>query len=77
MKEMEDMKFSRKLTKKEIEEWRDLCTTFSTTLLFNSSATYDCHAINDYCYNGPDLLNNLFGVILRFRENPIAISGDI
>ena len=26
---------------------------------------------------GPDLLNSLFGVILHFRENPIAIAGDI
>ena len=26
---------------------------------------------------GPDLLNSLFGVILCFRENAVAISGDI
>lgn len=26
---------------------------------------------------GADLLNSLFGVILRFRENPVAISADI
>ena len=26
---------------------------------------------------GPDLLNNLFGVVLRFREKGVAISGDI
>jgi len=26
---------------------------------------------------GPDLLNSLFGVTLRFRENEIAITGDI
>ena len=32
---------------------------------------------NDYWLKGPDLLNNLFGVILRFRENPVAIHGDI
>jgi hypothetical protein len=46
-------------------------------IVFNNSATYEGHTLNDYWYNGPDLLNNLFGVILRFRENPIAISGDI
>ena len=27
--------------------------------------------------NGPDLLNNLFGVFLRFRENEVAISADV
>ena len=26
---------------------------------------------------GPDLLNNLFGVLLRFRENEVAISADV
>ena len=25
---------------------------------------------------GPDLLNDLFGVVLRFRENEIAFIGD-
>jgi hypothetical protein len=33
--------------------------------------------LNDYWKKGPDLLNNLFGVILRFREKEVAISGDI
>ena len=26
---------------------------------------------------GPDLLNGLFGIVLRFREDQVAISGDI
>ena len=26
---------------------------------------------------GPDLLNNLFGVVLRFREREVAVVGDI
>jgi hypothetical protein len=90
MKEMEDMTFSRKLTKKEIEEWKGPVHYIShhavirpekrstpVRIVFNSSTTYEGHTLNDYWYKGPDLLNNLFGVILRFRENPIAISGDI
>ena len=35
------------------------------------------HSLNDYWYKGPDLLNNLFGVVLRFGENAVAICGDI
>ena len=90
IKEMEDMKFSRKLTKKEIEEWKGPIHYIShhaiirpekrstpIRIVFNSSATYNGHTLNDYWYKGPDLLNSLFGVILRFRENPVAIVGDI
>lgn len=88
--EMEEMRFSRKLTKKEIEEWdgpvhyishhaviRPEKKSTPLRIVFNSSATFEGHCLNDYWYKGPDLLNNLFGVVLRFRENPIAISGDI
>ena len=32
---------------------------------------------NPYWQKGPDLLNGLFGVILRFRENKVAITADI
>ena len=46
-------------------------------IVYNSSSTYQGHCLNDYWLKGPDLLNNLFGVILRFRENPVAIHGDI
>ena len=46
-------------------------------IVFNSSANFQGHCLNDYWMKGPDLLNSLFGVILRFRENAVAISGDI
>ena len=46
-------------------------------IVFNSSASYQGHKLNDYWFKGPDLLNNLFGVVLRFRENEVAVSGDI
>ena len=45
--------------------------------MFNSSSSYHGHTLNDYWYKGPDLLNNLFGVLLRFRENAVAVCGDI
>ena len=35
------------------------------------------HVLNEYWANGPDLLNNLLGVLIRFRENRVAFIGDI
>ena len=35
------------------------------------------HALNDYWAKGPNVLNSLFGLLLRFRENPSAFVGDI
>ena len=46
-------------------------------IVFNSSAVYLGHSLNDYWYKGPDLLNNLGGVLLRFREKQVAICADI
>ena len=46
-------------------------------IVFNSSATYQGSRLNDYWKKGPDLLNSLFGVVLRFREREVAVSGDI
>ena len=46
-------------------------------IVFNSSANVKGHCLNDYWHKGPNLLNGLFGVILRFRENPVAISAEI
>ena len=44
--------------------------------LFNSSSVYQGHRPNNYWLKGPDLLNGLFGIVLRFREDQVAISGD-
>ena len=90
IKEMEELKFSRKLMEEEEEEWKGpvhyvahhavLCPEKKTTrirIVFNSSASFRGHSLNDYWYKGPDLLNNLFGVVLQFRENAVAVCGDI
>ena len=45
--------------------------------VFNTSASFKGHTLNDYWYKGPDLLNSLFGIALRFRKNVIAVCGDI
>ena len=46
-------------------------------IVFDTSAKFMNHCLNDYWAKGAKLVNNLIGVLLRFRENKIAISGDI
>ena len=46
-------------------------------VVFNSSATCQGDRLNNYWMKEPDLLNSLYGVILRFRENEVAVAGDI
>ena len=46
-------------------------------IVFNSSASYKGHALNEYWTKGPDIINNLYGILLRFREYPVAITADI
>ena len=83
-------KVARKLSASELEEYRGPIHYIShhevlkpdsestpCCIVFNSSAKFQGHALNEYWARGPDLLNNLLGVLIRFRENRIAISVDI
>ena len=90
MKEMLEMKFSRKLTKEEDGNYqgpvhyiphhavvRPEKKSTPIRIVFNSSCMFQGHQLNDYWMKGPDMLNNLFGVVLRFREREVALLGDI
>ena len=90
MVEMNEMAFSRKLSKQEFEGYRGPVHYIShhevlrpeskstpVRIVFNSSAVLRGHRLNDYWMKGPDLLNDLFGVVLRFRKNELAFIGDI
>ena len=47
-------------------------------LVFNSSANFQGHVLNDYWVKGPDaFINNLMGIMLRFTENYVGFVGDI
>ena len=78
--ELEEMNFARKLTKEQMTAYngpinyishheviRPEKKTTPIRIVFNSSASYQGHRLNDYWIKGPDLLNSLFGVIFRFR----------
>ena len=47
-------------------------------IVFNLSANFKGHVLNDYWAKGPDaFMNNLLGVVVRFRENNVGFVGDI
>ena len=46
-------------------------------VVFDSSAKYNGVSLNDVLLTGPDLNNTLLGVLIRFREEPVAITADI
>ena len=46
-------------------------------VVFDSSAKFDGVSLNDVLLCGPDLTNELLGVLLRFRREPVAITTDI
>ena len=43
-------------------------------IVFNSSAPFHGHQLNDYWIKGPDLLNNLLAVTFQFREDDEAVT---
>ena len=90
MVEMTHLQFAKKLTKEESRRYtgpvhyvshheviRPESKSTPVRIVFNSSALFQGHRLNDYWLKGPDLLNDLFGVVLRFRENQVAFCGDI
>ena len=46
-------------------------------VVFDCSSRYKGISLNDTLLQGPDLTNNLIGVLLRFRTDHVAVMGDI
>ena len=90
MVHVNELGFSRKLSNEELKTYnspvryvshhevlRPESKSTPLRIVFNSSAVYKGHKLNDYWMKGPDLLNDLFGVLLCFREGQAAVLGDI
>ena len=48
-----------------------------TRIVFDTSADHDGMSLNKALLKGRDLLNNLTGILLRFRNHKVAIATDI
>ncbi|XDV45657.1 hypothetical protein PO909_013717 [Leuciscus waleckii] len=46
-------------------------------VVFDCTASFQGRSLNSELLQGPDLTNTLVGVLLRFREEPVAIMADI
>ncbi|KAG1697393.1 hypothetical protein GQR58_006003 [Nymphon striatum] len=84
MNELVDLGFARKLSKEEIKSYKGPVQYIAHREVINPDKistplriVFNCIKLNEYMYKGPDLLNNLWGVLLRFRENKVAINADI
>ncbi|XP_072021165.1 uncharacterized protein [Amphiura filiformis] len=46
-------------------------------VVYDCAATYKGFSLNKELLQGPDLTSNLHGVVMRFRQEPVALMGDI
>lgn len=46
-------------------------------VVFDCSAKYQGTNLNDYLLQGPDLMNMLTGILVRFRQHPVALMCDV
>lgn len=46
-------------------------------VVFDCAASYQGTSLNDQLLQGPDLTSSLIGVVIRFRQEPVAIMADV
>ena len=81
--------YATKVPKRELDKDGDKCKVWylphhgvyhpskPNRVVFDCSAPYEGVSLNQQLLQGPDLMNNLTGILLIFREHSIAIVGDI
>ena len=57
--------------------WMHESSSIPRRPLFGSSVRFGDIVLNKFWAKGPNLINNLLDILLRFREGHIAITGDI
>ena len=91
IQDMIDRKVARKLNPEEIREWKGPVFYIShlavhnpksistpVRIVFNSSQVFAGVSLNSCLAKGPDCyMNNQIGILLRWREQAVAIVGDI
>lgn len=91
IQDMVQRQVARKLSAAEVEEWdgpafyishlavrNPKSETTPVRIVFNSSQTYQGVSLNSMLAKGPDAyINNILGILLRWREESSAFVGDI
>ena len=90
MQDLLDKKVSRKVATEELQSWNGAkfyiahhgvmkpgSKSTPCRLVFDSSHKFNGCSLNDFLAKGPSFLNNLLGILLRFREGLVGFSGDI
>ena len=90
IKDMIDREVARKLTREEIESYtgpvyylphhevqKPDSKTTPLRIVFNSSASFMGLTLNDFWAKGPNIVNDLMSVLCKFRQERIALVGDI
>ena len=88
--DMIERKVCQKVDDRELENYTGPCFYLShldvikesskstkCRIVFHSSQKFCGYSLNDFLVKGPDMLNNLLSVLLRFREEQCGIVGDI
>ena len=90
IQDMLDREVAEKLSKEEVlnykgptfylphhEVYKADSTSTPVRIVFNAAASYQGISLNNLLAKGPDVINNLVGILLRFREEEIGMVGDI